>query len=444
MKKIALLIALILTASNFVPAQEFSVLNKLTAEDMAILMEDQGYYALKNLTEDPEYRKKFVQSIKEFLATANQARKEGFADTPEAKSELADIALTTLAQSYDKKKNGDKTVSSPLSLITEKEIGEFYLDPKNEAGFQEYLKQKIASAKRNGQLINDIELSKEEIDGVKNYYARISIYANEAQAQRAGLGEAFWRKADLTIKMQQSFYLSRIYTQKVLEPKVGATSAEIANYLTAHPELSTKAQKAKAQSILRKARAGTNFATLAKRFSDDPGSKDAGGIYKDVKIGQMVPEFEQGALALRPGQIGRVLVESKYGYHILKLERKGKSKDADGEIQETYDVRHILVSTMIKDESYPNRPGVPLTDHVEKKIKAAKERKALDEILANNPVKVAEDFVIKLPPAPPEGAMPDEPPPPAPALKSEGKGDPVTKVEAAPVRKTQPKKRRPR
>lgn len=439
MKKIALLIALILTITNVSFAQNWQGINKLTAEDMAILIEDQGYGTLKRLSEEPGYRKKFLDNTKEFLATALQAGKEGYADTPEARGEFADIALESLAMFYDRKKNGDKTVSSPLSLIPENEVAEFYNDPKNEAAFQEYLKIKIDNAKRNGQFPKDKEPDAEDVKGIKNYYARISIYANEAQARRAELGEQFWRKAELNIKMQQAFYLARSYTKKVLEPKIMMSPAEFAEYLAAHPELSMKAKKAKAESILRRAKAGANFAVLAKRFSEDPGSKNTGGLYKDVPLGQMVPEFEEGALALKPGQVAQKVIESKYGYHIMKLERKGKTRGADGEMQETYDARHILISTTVKDG--PNAPALPLADYVENKIKEAKEKKLLDEILANNPVEVAGDFVVKVPPVPPAGTMTDDPPPLAPALKSEGKGKAVTEAKPAPVPKTKPKKK---
>ncbi len=71
-----------------------------------------------------------------------------------------------------------------------------------------------------------------------------------------------------------------------------------------------------AQDVLQKARDGEDFAELAREYSDDPGSKDQGGQYTFPR-GQMVPEFEQAAFDLEPGQVSD-LVETQYGYHIIK------------------------------------------------------------------------------------------------------------------------------
>jgi peptidyl-prolyl cis-trans isomerase C len=71
-----------------------------------------------------------------------------------------------------------------------------------------------------------------------------------------------------------------------------------------------------------KARAekGEDFAALAKQYSEDPGSKDNGGEYTFPR-GRMVPEFEAAAFSLKTNQISDV-VETQYGYHIIKLSEK--------------------------------------------------------------------------------------------------------------------------
>ena len=81
------------------------------------------------------------------------------------------------------------------------------------------------------------------------------------------------------------------------------------------------AAKAKAQQILDELHHGGDFAKLAKENSDDPGSKEQGGELGWIKRGATVPEFDQAAFALQPGQTSG-LVRTKFGYHIIQTEEK--------------------------------------------------------------------------------------------------------------------------
>jgi peptidyl-prolyl cis-trans isomerase SurA len=80
-------------------------------------------------------------------------------------------------------------------------------------------------------------------------------------------------------------------------------------------------------------KAGADFATMAKQYSQDPGSAKSGGDLGFVPKGQLIPSFENAAYALGEGKISDV-VETRYGYHLIQL----LSKEPN-----SIHVRHILI-----------------------------------------------------------------------------------------------------
>lgn len=93
------------------------------------------------------------------------------------------------------------------------------------------------------------------------------------------------------------------------------------------------AAKARAQQLLDSIRAGADFEALAKAHSQDPGSAEVGGDLGWFRRGAMVREFEDAAFAMVDGQVSEV-VETEFGYHIIKVDRSrlGERKG-----------RHILI-----------------------------------------------------------------------------------------------------
>jgi len=78
------------------------------------------------------------------------------------------------------------------------------------------------------------------------------------------------------------------------------------------------AKKKQAEDILAQLKKGADFSELAKKFSADPGSKDKGGDLDFFTHDQMLPAFADEAFALKKGQLSNKVVETQYGYHVIK------------------------------------------------------------------------------------------------------------------------------
>ena len=110
----------------------------------------------------------------------------------------------------------------------------------------------------------------------------------------------------------------------------------------------------KMADILTEARSGADFAELAKQHTDDPGSRDKGGLYEDFGRGKMVKPFEDAAFTVPVGEISDI-VETSYGFHIIKVEnRKSETRPFDqvrGEIEPQLrnQKRNTIYQAMMKE-----------------------------------------------------------------------------------------------
>jgi peptidyl-prolyl cis-trans isomerase D len=93
------------------------------------------------------------------------------------------------------------------------------------------------------------------------------------------------------------------------------------------------AVKKQAEDLAKKAKAGADFAELAKKFSEDESNKAKGGDLDFFGRGQMVGEFDKVAFSLKPGEVSDV-VKTEFGYHIIKLtEKRAASQRPIAEMQ---------------------------------------------------------------------------------------------------------------
>ena len=106
--------------------------------------------------------------------------------------------------------------------------------------------------------------------------------------------------------IQQYQVPNRVQVEHILLMTVGKTDAEVDEI------------KKKAEDVLKQAKKGGKFEDLAKKYSEDPGTKDKGGDLGWLVQGQTVAEFEKAAFGLPKGQISD-LVRTQYGFHIIRV-----------------------------------------------------------------------------------------------------------------------------
>jgi len=109
-----------------------------------------------------------------------------------------------------------------------------------------------------------------------------------------------------------------IYVQKLnmkLYEEVKVTPDDLREVQASHILLSDEAT---ARLVLGQVKSGANFASLAKKYSRDPGSASQGGSLGYFTTGTMVPAFDKAAFALKVGEVSGI-VQSPFGYHIIKV-----------------------------------------------------------------------------------------------------------------------------
>jgi parvulin-like peptidyl-prolyl isomerase len=119
--------------------------------------------------------------------------------------------------------------------------------------------------------------------------------------------------------------LRQAYGQETAGDKT-ATVRHILIMTQGKNEQEKAAARTRIEGLLAKAKAGDDFAELAKQYTEDTGSKENGGLYEDFPRGRMVKPFEDAAFSVPVGEISGV-VETQFGYHILKVvDRKKETR----------------------------------------------------------------------------------------------------------------------
>jgi peptidyl-prolyl cis-trans isomerase D len=169
----------------------------------------------------------------------------------------------------------------------------------------------------------------------ERFLGEVSITEDEARAHYDATAEEFQRDEQRVIRylvvetsrLRRQLPVEdqelREYYEAHLDEFVEEEQAQAAHVLIrvapdADVEVSAEAEL-RANGVAKIARAGGDFAVLAAKHSDDPGSRDRGGDLGWFGRGRMVPEFDQAVFAAKPGDIVGP-VRSQYGFHVIRVE----------------------------------------------------------------------------------------------------------------------------
>lgn len=165
------------------------------------------------------------------------------------------------------------------------------------------------------ELLSDIA-RKKKIDEIPAVREQIKMLVDDFLSKEA-LKREVVDKIVVTEEDMKSYYNVNKEAYKIPE------TVRARHILVKAPKDATEAEKAesgkKAEEILKRIKAGEDFAELASEFSDDKGSKSKGGDLGFFPRGRMAKPFEDAAFSLKPGEVSDI-VETKFGYHIIKLE----------------------------------------------------------------------------------------------------------------------------
>lgn len=228
--------------------------------------------------------------------------------------------------------------------ITKQELYDAMVNKTGEDMLYSLVTQKVIDSELEK---SKLTVTNEEVDA--EYNRVMSNYQSEAVFLEA------LNYYGYTTETFRAELLNNLKIKKLLEPSITITEEDIAAYFEANQESFAQPEQVRASHILvkdeadaksihEKIVAGGDFAELAKEHSID-GSKDAGGDLGFFGKGMMVAPFEDAAFSLTVGEVSE-LVQSEFGYHIIKVTDKKEAKAANLE-ESKENIKNILLEQEI-------------------------------------------------------------------------------------------------
>ena len=377
-------------------------LTTLSAEDVVLMLEDQALSEpskVYSIVETSQTRKIFLSGLRDYLALAARARREGLADQPHIRLTLEYKANYLLRSLYQNKL--DRERKEPFEISNE-QIDSVWKNSENEQQFQkevlalQAVQESVAAKSGNPHAAPPLQ--GEALEKTRKDWAKTKILSDMAKADTAFINQ---RAIRLRIQVAEAGVLAFNYVRDHWVENVIPTNTEINAYLAAHPEYDVNKKRVKAEMVLRRAKAGEDFAKLAKEFSEDRSARDNGGLYENLTSGILWPEVETVALSLTKGQIADKLVETAHGFHVVQLVDTKTEKDESGSVVTKFSVRHILLRRTFEE------PGVSLNsdtpppyreprDIATMVVQNEKRRRFIDKISGAEEISLPEDFPFEI------------------------------------------------
>jgi peptidyl-prolyl cis-trans isomerase SurA len=159
------------------------------------------------------------------------------------------------------------------------------------------------------------------------------------------------------VKTSFGYHIIKVTEKKARVPKIKASHI-LTTFAKPDGTVDSAAAKLKMDSVLTALKSGEDFAQVAKRFSDDTGSKQNGGDLGFFERRMMIPEFDEAAFNLEVGQVSDVIT-TNYGYHIIKLYEKAPYP--------TFDEDRENIKNLLKRSRY-NQLYAELIDSYKKEL----------------------------------------------------------------------------
>ena len=133
------------------------------------------------------------------------------------------------------------------------------------------------------------------------------------------------------VKTRFGYHLIKVTVRQHRFPKIKASHILI-NYHDAEGKIDSAAARATADSVLAELKAGVPYEELVEKYSEDTGTKDKGGDLGYFERRMMVKEFDEAAFNMDVGEISG-LIQTNFGYHIIKLTDKMDTQPFETEIE---------------------------------------------------------------------------------------------------------------